>query len=206
MGIREPTTPQRGLPRATAVTCFYAVLMVVGFFWHGVSQGSNDVWCRHEQPWLTLLWTPLVGLLAGIVTVQIFRALELRMMWLSELHREFRAIFGRPDPSELLLLAAVSALGEELLFRGAMLDAWGVWVSSLVFALVHIPPRASLWPWTASSLLIGLGLACLTLLTGNLGAAVAAHFIINLLNLIYITRQPPRVPVPRPRKVPPRSS
>jgi membrane protease YdiL (CAAX protease family) len=74
-----------------------------------------------------------------------------------------------------------------------MLDAWGLWISSLVFALLHIPPRASLWPWTASSLLVGLSLGVMTLVTGNLGAAVAAHFVINLQNLSYITRHRPRV-------------
>jgi membrane protease YdiL (CAAX protease family) len=42
--------------------------------------------------------------------------------------------------------------------------------------------------WTASSFALGLVFAWLTLVTGNLGAAVAAHFIINLLNLHYITR------------------
>ena len=90
-------------------------------------------------------------------------------------------------------LAAASALGEEILFRGAMLDAWGLWVSSLVFALLHIPPKRSLWPWTVSALLLGLGFGVVTLATGNLGAAVAAHFVINLQNLRYITRNRPRL-------------
>ena len=142
-----------------------------------------------------MLLTPLLGVIAGLVTVQVFRALELRMVWLSDLHREFRSMFGFPRARELVLLAAASALGEEVLFRGAMLDAWGPWVSSLVFALLHIPPKRSLWPWTASSLVLGLGLAGLTLATGNLGAAVAAHFVINLQNMAYITRRRPRMPV-----------
>jgi membrane protease YdiL (CAAX protease family) len=206
MGVREPSTPQRAPARAKAVASFYAALLVLGFFWHAVAQDSNDVWRSPEaanQTWGTLLLTPLIGVLAGLVTVQVFRALELRMVWLSDLHREFRSIFGYPRARELVLLAAASALGEEVLFRGAMLDAWGPWVSSLVFALLHIPPKRSLWPWTASSLVLGMGLAGLTLATGNLGAAVAAHFVINLQNLAYITRRRPRMPVgpvrPNPR-------
>ena len=196
MGVREPSTPQRAPARAKAVASFYAALLVVGFFWHAVAQDSNDVWrLDPAQTWGTLLLTPLLGVIAGLVTVQVFRALELRMVWLSDLHREFRSIFGYPRAAELGLLAAASALGEEVLFRGAMLDAWGPWVSSLVFALLHIPPKRSLWPWTASSLVLGLGLAGLTLATGNLGAAVAAHFVINLQNLAYITRRRPRMPV-----------
>jgi membrane protease YdiL (CAAX protease family) len=194
MGVREPTTPRHAPARARTVASFYAVLVLVGFFWHATVQGTNDVWrLDPTQSWATLLWTPLVGVAFGLLTVQVFRALEVHMAWVSELHREFRAILGRPHTSELVLLAAASALGEEILFRGAMLDAWGLWVSSLIFALLHIPPRLALWPWTASSLLLGLALGAMTLATGNLGAAVAAHFVINLLNLSYITRHRPRV-------------
>jgi hypothetical protein len=196
MGVREPSTPQRAPARAKAVASFYAALLLAGFFWHAIAQDSNDVWrLDATQTWHTLLLTPLLGVVAGLFTVQVFRALELRMAWLSDLHREFRSIFGYPHAGELVLLAAASAVGEEVLFRGAMLDAWGPWVSSLVFALLHIPPKRSLWPWTASSLVLGLGLAGLTLATGNLGAAVAAHFVINLQNLTYITRRRPRMPV-----------
>jgi hypothetical protein len=196
MGVRESSSPKRGAGRAKAVASFYAALLLVGFFWHAVAQDTNDVWRGDAtQNWVTLLWTPLAGVGAGLLTVQMFRALELRMAWLSDLHREFRSIFGYPHRAELFLLAAASALGEEVLFRGAMLDAWGPWISSVVFALLHIPPKRQLWPWTASSFVLGLGLAGLTLATGNLGAAVAAHFVINLQNLTYITRRRPRAPV-----------
>jgi hypothetical protein len=122
-----------------------------------------------------------------------FRVFERRWSWLPALHREFGAILGRPSGSELIVLAAASAIGEEIFFRGAMLDAWGVWLSSLVFALLHVPPSKQLWPWTASAGVLGLGLGALTVLTGNLGAAVVAHFVINLMNLVHITRRAPAV-------------
>lgn len=200
MGARQPTTPREAPARAPTVVGFYAALLLGGFFWHAVSQDSNDVWrLDPEQGWITLVLTPLWGVGFGLVTVQVFRALELRMRWLTELHKEFGAIFGRPQPRELVLLAGASALGEEVLFRGAMMDAWGLWVSSLVFALLHIPKQRALWPWTISSLVVGLALGGLTMLTGNLGAAVAAHFTINLLNMAYITRNRPRVHVERVR-------
>jgi len=198
MGARQPTTPREAPARAPTVVGFYTALLLAGFFWHAVAQDSNDVWrLDPEQGWMTLLLSPLWGVAFGLVTVQVFRALELRMRWLSELHREFGAIFGRPRPTELFLLAFASAVGEEILFRGAMMDAWGLWISSLVFAMLHIPRRAALWPWTISSLLLGVALGVLTEFTGNLGAAVAAHFTINLLNMAYITRNRPRVHVRR---------
>lgn len=193
MGTRFFSSPGDAPARARTVASFYGVVLLVGFFWHATSQDTNDVW-RYDanQHWLALVWTPLVGVAFGLATVQVFRALEGRMPWLPELHAEFRSLFGRPNGGELVLLAATSALAEEVLFRGAMLDAWGVWLSSLVFALLHIPPKRSLWPWTASSFAIGVAFAGLTVWTGNLGAAVAAHFVINLQNLAYVTRTAPR--------------
>jgi membrane protease YdiL (CAAX protease family) len=199
MGVREPSGPQKAPQRATAVVSFYAALLLVGFFWHAVAQDSNDVWRQGPEIGLwTLTWTALLGAALGLATVQVFRALEIHMAWIGELHREFGSIFGRPSNAELALIAAASALGEEVFFRGAMLDAWGLWASSLVFALLHIPPRLKLWPWTLSSLILGLVLGWLTQETGNLGAAVAAHFVINLLNLMYITRRRPRITLPGP--------
>lgn len=177
---------------------FYIALSLIGFFWHGAAQDSNDIWrVDPSQTPLTMLWTPLVGVAFGLATVQLFRALEGRMHWIPELHREFRDLFGEPPPAELLLLAVASSVGEELLFRGAMLDAWGIWISSAVFALLHVPPRKELWPWTVSSFVMGVAFAGMTWLTGNLGAAVAAHFVVNFLNLRYITRNAP-LPVQRP--------
>jgi len=194
MGVQQPSTPRRAPARATAVASFYATLAVLGFFWHAVSQGSNDVLgLASSSSWRYLVLGPLFGLLMGLTIVQLFRALELRMTWLGELHHEFRSILGQPGPGELVLLAAASAFGEEVFFRGAMLDDCGVWVSSIVFALIHISPRASLWPWTASAFALGLALASITLVTGNLAAALVAHFVINLQNLAYITRHQPRI-------------
>lgn len=198
MGARQPTTPKEAPARASTVVGFYTALLLGGFFWHAISQDTNDIWrLEPSQGWLALLLTPLWGVGFGLVTVQVFRALELRMRWLSELHGEFQGMFGRPQPRELFLLAGASALGEEILFRGAMMDAWGLWMSSAVFALLHIPRRRALWPWTMSSFVLGLALGLMTELTGNLGAAVAAHFTINLLNMAYITRNRPRVHVDR---------
>lgn len=199
MGTRRASTPQPGSGRATVVAGFYLALALAGFFWHATTQDTNDVWrLDPSQPWTTLAWTPLVGVALGVVVVQVFRALEARMAWLPELHREFRGIFSQPGPLEIALLAFASSVGEELFFRGAMLDAWGPWISSVVFAALHIPPRLSLWPWTLSSFGLGLALAGLTVATGNLGAAVAAHFVINFQNLWYITRNPPRISVRGP--------
>lgn len=193
MELPHPRATKPQPARAEVVASFYLALALIGFVWHAISQDDNDFWRTEDVTALELLWTPLLGLGFGLLVVAGFRVLERRMIWLPLLHAEFRSMFGRPHTSELLLLAAVSAIGEEILFRGAMLDAWGPWLSSLVFALLHVPPRRELWPWTVSAGLLGLALAGLTMATGNLGAAIVAHFVINGINLAYVTRRAPAV-------------
>lgn len=185
-GSRRPTAAP---DRTPTVVGFYLALALVGLVWHGVAQGSNDLWrldATAPPHWLAL--GPLIGLAFGLLAVWLMRWLEPRYAFMGRLHEEFASIFGRATQREVLWLAAASAVGEEILFRGAMMDAWGLVPSSLVFALLHLPPRRELWPWTASAAILGLSLGGLTLLTGNLGAAVVAHFTINALNLAYITR------------------
>jgi membrane protease YdiL (CAAX protease family) len=188
------SSPQGSAGRAKVVASFYVALALIGFLWHAVDQNDNDLWrTRPDVDLLTLLWTPLLGLALGLAVVFGFRLLERRAEWLPALHREFRAMLGRPPMTELVLLAAASSIGEEVFFRGAMLDAWGPWLSSLVFALLHVPPKRELWPWTLSAGLLGLVLAGLTHWTGNLGPAIVAHFVINLINFTYITRRVPAI-------------
>lgn len=177
------------MPRASVVASFYGGLCVVGFFWHAMAQDSNDLWrLDPSQSWATLAWTPLVGLAVGLAVVRLFRVLEPKQAWIRNLNSEFGTLFDHCTTREIVIVALASSLGEELLFRGAMLDAWGVVVSSLVFAALHIPPKRELWPWTLSSLVLGVVLALMTLATGNLGAAVVCHFVINFLNLRHISR------------------
>ena len=93
---------------------------------------------------------------------------------------------------EIVILALASSIGEELLFRGALLPWMGLWVQAAVFAALHIGPGRRFLPWTASALALGLAFGALAQWTGNLGGPIAAHFAINFLNLRYIVGVPVR--------------
>jgi membrane protease YdiL (CAAX protease family) len=112
------------------------------------------------------------------------------------LHRDFRALLGPLTGREILILAAASSIGEELLFRGALQPWLGIWPQAIVFALLHVGPGRRFLPWTASALLLGVGFGYMTAWTGDLGGPIVAHFTINFLNLHFISRvdfpAPPR--------------
>ncbi|MGE5184856.1 MAG: lysostaphin resistance A-like protein, partial [Acidobacteriota bacterium] len=115
-----------------------------------------------------------------------------RFQWARELHGSFRDLLGPLTGREILILAIASAIGEELLFRGALMPWLGVWWQGLVFALLHVGPGRRFLPWTASALVLGIAFGGLAVWTGNLGGPIAAHFTINFLNLRFIVTEPLR--------------
>jgi membrane protease YdiL (CAAX protease family) len=154
----------------------------------GVARGDADIYrLPHATP-TRLLVSPLIGVAIGLVIVFLSRLSVHRFEWARRLHRDFRGLLGTLGPRDVLILAVASSVGEELFFRGALLPWIGLVPSSIIFALLHIGPGARYLPWTATALVVGLGLGGLHLGLGDLGAPIAAHFTVNYLNLGYIVR------------------
>ena len=63
-------------------------------------------------------------------------------------------------------------------------------VATVAFAGLHVGPGNRHLPWTVSALVVGVLFAHLSLWTGDLSAAIVAHFLINFLNLTFICRVP----------------
>ena len=92
----------------------------------------------------------------------------------------------------VLVVVSLGPLVEELLFRGVLLSAlwqrwqagWAVVLSSLTFALVHLPGMQ--WQWFAlpDLLLLALALAWLRLRSGSIWPGVLAHGVNNLLAVV----------------------
>jgi membrane protease YdiL (CAAX protease family) len=176
------------LGRAQLVIGLYGALAIVAIL---VSAGRGD-----PDPYrlddsvsaLMLAISPLIGLAIAFLVVWLTRVVTARFAWARTLHRDFRELLGPLTTYEMIVLAAASSIGEELLFRGTLLPWIGVWPQAMIFALLHVGPGRRFLPWTASAFILGVGLGYVADATDNLGAPIAAHFAINLLNLRYIVR------------------
>lgn len=159
----------------------------------GMAQG-RAVW---RMPGFEALWplfvSPLAGVAVGLGIVFLTRMAVHRYVWARRLHMDFRGLLGHLSARDVLVLALASSVGEELLFRGALLPWLGILWSTVIFGLLHIGPGLRFLPWTASALVAGLLFGGLYMLCGDLGAPIAAHFTINYLNLGYIARTDLRV-------------
>ena len=87
----------------------------------------------------------------------------------------------------VFMLAALTSVSEELFFRGALLSLVGVWGQALVFGVMHPAPLKG-WSYTAYTFIAGLAFGYVTLFTGSLWAAIAAHFVVNLQGFLEVRR------------------
>lgn len=85
-----------------------------------------------------------------------------------------------------VVLALLSGVAEELLFRGALWPVLGLFGTTLLFGLVHVLPRRPFWVYPLFATLAGLLLGLLRRGTQSLWPAVLAHVTVNALNLAWL--------------------
>jgi uncharacterized protein len=80
----------------------------------------------------------LVGLLFGLVTsVLAWKLIELPYMAEIKTHYGGMIASIKMKPIDIVFVSFCAGFGEEILFRGAIQPAWGVWITSIVFVALH---------------------------------------------------------------------
>lgn len=178
-----------------AAASAYAVLAVAAAFiavlWR---RGSPLV---YPTPWLPLspseshTYSLILGLVFGAAIVLGTRMSVTRFSWARELHRELRPIARGISAIGIVALAVSSALGEELLFRGLLQPWLGLIPQALLFGVLHQVRGRSRWVWASWATVVGLALGAIFELSGSLLGPIAAHALINGLNLHFLRSYDP---------------
>lgn len=126
-----------------------------------------------------------VGLAVGLTTVLGWRV-SLAFGWARRLDRAFRHMLAGIRPSDAFGLALMSALAEELFFRGFLQPRLGLAATAVLFGLVHIPHRRSQIPWTVGAIAMGFVLGLLYDWRAGILAPTVAHFTVNYFNLHHL--------------------
>lgn len=182
-------SPAPPLSRASLVIGLYGAMALVGLL-IAAGRGNPDLYRVGSPEAWELLAGPVIGFAVGLAVVGLTRVATRHFQWARDLHGSFRDLLGQLPGHEIVILALASSIGEELLFRGALLPWMGIWLQAVVFALLHVGPGKRFLPWTLSALVLGIAFGWLAVWTGSLGAPIAAHFAINFLNLRHIVRTP----------------
>jgi membrane protease YdiL (CAAX protease family) len=160
---------------------FYLVLALGGLV--GLAaQGERIEWRLLVDPaswWLDLAAGMASGsaLLAGWLVARRFLAPA------RELEQVMARLLGRTTRHEVVALATISALAEEVAFRGALQHAIGWLGAAALFALLHIGPRAPFLLWSLFALAGGLAFGWIMELRQALLGPIVGHLIVNLVQL-----------------------
>jgi len=170
---------------------FYSVLIVLAsviFFIQ--EENSHQMLFISDVQQLLLVFVSGFG--AAIVVVFLCRLLEQHVVWASHLIHDLRNVLGDLNRKETIYLAIASGLAEELLFRGVLQPAVGIWLASAIFSCVHIGPNRSWNVWPVMAFFAGLLFGFLFQWTGALVTPIIAHVTINYLNMRSFAKNTPR--------------
>ncbi|MCG8554852.1 MAG: CPBP family intramembrane metalloprotease [Proteobacteria bacterium] len=188
---QEPPSPYAGgslAPRQVAsAASLYALMALLSILW-GWQQGRPNL-LHHPTPAFTL--SDSVGIAASLLAAITLTGITILgnawfarfTKWGARLQREFRHLIGPLARSHVSLLAITSAVGEELLFRGAMQPVLGLWLTSALFGVLHGGLSRRLWPWAVWAGAMGLVLGAMYEALGTLIAPLLAHASINYASM-----------------------
>lgn len=140
------------------------------------------------------------GLGLALAVIAATRVLTRTTNWAAELHADLAPMARALGPAAVVPVALASSLGEEILFRGALVpwieastaSAWtGVVASSLLFGVLHQLRGRSRVSWVAFATVVGLLLGGLFRVTGSLLGPILAHALINGVNLRFLLQARP---------------
>ncbi|HYQ01182.1 MAG TPA: CPBP family intramembrane glutamic endopeptidase [Polyangiaceae bacterium] len=178
---------------AVAYLAASASAIAVALLWRGTLPFSYA-----GEPWLALpallehVYSLIIGLALGALVAFSTRIFVARYSWARNLHSELRPVARDLSAAGIVAVAAFSALGEELWFRGILQPWLGLWLQAAVFGIVHAQLRGpSRWAWISWATVMGLAFGVIFQLTGSLAGPIAAHALINCLNLSYLKSHDP---------------
>ncbi len=180
--------------RLAAIYAFLcAVAGGVAIAWRGNPFTLPDAWLD-LSPWAAHAYSSLLGLTLGLGLALATRPLVARFDWARRLHDELRPVARDMSTTGICVVAVLSSLGEELLFRAVLQPALGLWLQALLFGVAHQLPGRARFTWMVWAAVMGLLLGALFQLTGSLLGPILAHAAVNGLNLRYLREHDPKPP------------
>lgn len=128
----------------------------------------------------------LLGVTLGLIVARLTPASVSRWTWARELQAELAPFSRGLSAGTVAMVATLSALGEELLFRALLMPLVGLVPQAALFGLAHQLPGRSRWIWVLWASIMGVVLGALYRTTGSIVGPILAHAVINALNLRYM--------------------
>ncbi|MCC6527147.1 MAG: CPBP family intramembrane metalloprotease [Polyangiaceae bacterium] len=197
--LRGPLDPHEGggllQSSARRVIVGYALLASLAA---GLALAFRDdpPW-SHPTPWWTLepvealVVSGATGTVLALLLVALTRVAVRRVQWARQLHVELRPLAHGLSLANIVWIAGLSSLGEELFFRGLLQPWLGLLPAAVLFGAAHQVPGPSRWVWVCWALAVGLLFGAVFAGTGSLLGPLIAHAVVNAVNLAYLRDHDP---------------
>ena len=165
---------------------FYGLLAVAAALWCGLRGIELPIFGPR----------PATGLALGVATAFGTVSLSLLTYRVVPITRKLAeelapGLVDGADRSGLVLIAIFSGVGEEVFFRGAVQQEFGIVIGSVAFGLAHVGPDRRYLLWTAWAAIAGVIFGLLFEATGGLLAPIVAHAAHNAAILLIWKRSRP---------------
>ncbi len=188
---------ERGRRLVRLAVPFYLAMAALAWIWRDLVRGESVFAAEGFEA--ATVWPPGdaigAGLLLGLIVVAGSAAWTRLLPSGRAVSRFLGQAIGRVTLAQSTVLAIVSGLGEEMLFRGALQPEVGLVVASLLFGLMHLVPRWPIALWSLYAVAIGFVFGWVFETTGSLWAPVIAHAVVNGINLPILSRRYGGAPV-----------
>jgi hypothetical protein len=124
-----------------------------------------------------------LGVGAGVALLALWLVVRRASAAARKLEEILARLLGPVGREEVLALAVISAVAEEVAFRGALQGAVGWVPAAVVFALLHLGPGAPFRLWSGYALAGGLAFGWLADHRQALAAPILGHLLVNLVQL-----------------------
>jgi membrane protease YdiL (CAAX protease family) len=173
---------------------FYLLLALAGVAWVGW-RGDLDwrLFLAPERWWRDVA----AGLVGGGALLGLWALARRGLASARRVEDYIATVMGEIGSDEVIALAVISSVAEEIFFRAGVQGSWGWLWASVLFAVLHTGPGPAFRVWTLFALVGGGTFGALTLWSGNLTAAIVAHGVVNGWNLRAIRQRGARRPEPR---------
>lgn len=164
---------------------FYGFIGAAGLIW--ISQmgrpSLTDLFSVHDR-----VVTYGVGIGAGVLIAVASTAIVKWFAPARTLEQEFGWLLSNQNVYEIAILAVLSGVAEEIVFRGALRHMFGPIVTVVLFAAAHPPFNSRLMFWPFFALIVGIIFEMEFVWTGeSLVAPILTHITINFINLLRIS-------------------
>ena len=184
MATKPPINDVKTLVRASHT--IYGIMTIVGLlvlhFGHG---NLTTVFAPRTEHMSSAKLVLSIFLATGFLLILSY-AFEDFFPGYKGLKNEITELLGSISFPTAIYLALISAVGEELLFRGALQPYFGLVLTSIIFGLLHVGPTSGISMWSIWAFVAGLLLGWMFEESQLLWPSIATHFLVNgvSLNLI----------------------